>query len=79
MVEDKQKGFAIASLVTGILSCIIPYISTLLGILAIVFYAKSNRKGMAIAGLVTGIIGLVVSVIIWSVILFALATVGSMF
>ena len=63
------KGYAIASLVTGILSllCCIPIISS---ILAIVFFAvarrQGNKSGMAIAGLVCGIIGLVLVLMVFS-------------
>lgn len=70
--KEGSKAFAIASMVLGILSvimcCCIEYISIILGVLAIVFYAidkKNNGKsnGMAIAGLVCGIVGLSLSVI----------------
>jgi hypothetical protein len=67
--QEVNTGFGTASLVCGILSCIVPYVSTILGILAIVFYSKNKESGLAKAGLVTGIIGLVFSLIIWSVIL----------
>lgn len=64
--SEPSRGFAISSMVLGILSiiicCCIEYVSLILGILAIVFYAvdrKRNGKssGMAIAGLICGIIG----------------------
>ena len=60
---DNGNGFAVASLVLGILSifCIPPIISSLL---AIIFGAlaksKGNKGGMPIAGIVCGIIGLVI-------------------
>ena len=73
----QTNGFAIASLVLGILS-IIPgvYIGGLvMGILAIVFSrmattrinaapGRLNGQGLAIAGLITGIVGLSLSVMI---------------
>jgi len=65
--DNGSNGFSVASLVLGILSLIIPYISTVLGILAIVFYKHSTKDGKAKAGLITGIIGLVVSILIWAV------------
>ncbi len=69
MKQQESNGFAIASLVCGILSCIIPYISTILGICAIVFYTKQKDNGMAKAGLVTGIIGTIFSLIMWVIVL----------
>ncbi len=57
---------AIASLVLGILSIIIPYIGLIIGIIAIVIAKKAfneidkfgyNGRGLATAGLITGIIG----------------------
>ncbi len=67
------RGFAIASLVLGILSavglcccCTIPAVSAALGVVAIVLaiiYSKKAGKldGMALAGLILGIIGIVVA------------------
>ncbi|MCU9613163.1 DUF4190 domain-containing protein [Caldibacillus lycopersici] len=60
------SGNAIAALVLGILSLIIPYIGLVLGIIGIVLARKAlreiqqqnlNGKGMAVAGLTTSIIG----------------------
>ena len=68
--KEGSKAFSIASMVLGILSiimcCCIEYISIILGVLAIVFYAidkKNNGKsnGMAVAGLVCGIVGVSIS------------------
>lgn len=78
--EEKQGGgnigFAIASLVCGILSmlcCCLTLFSVVLGIAAIVLGIiticfKYDGKGMAIAGIVTGGLGLVIGVIalVWS-------------
>lgn len=67
------RGFAIASLVLGILSavglcccCTIPAVSAALGVVAIVLaiiYSQKAGKldGMALAGLILGIIGIVVA------------------
>lgn len=69
--EQKQSmGFAIASLVLGIVSivcCCLEVVSVVCSILAITFAVLSRRQlgefhGMAIAGLVCGIIGLAVAV-----------------
>lgn len=69
--QKQTNGFAIASMVLGIISvlcCCIGYISIILGILAIVFFAidrKTNGKsnGMAIAGLILGIFGILMGVL----------------
>lgn len=72
------NGQAIASMVLGILSLIIPYIGFILGIIAIVLsrrasreiqYTGQNGKGFATAGLVCGIIGTAIYAV---VIVFAL-------
>lgn len=69
----RYDGFAIASLVTGILSiqlcvCLLPGIP--LGIIAVVFGGMALRRmkvsgeggrGLAIAGIATGVIGFLVS------------------
>jgi len=75
-LEEENKGFAVASLVCGILSLVMPYISTILGILAIVFYTKKRDSRMSKAGLVTGIIGLVFSIIMWVIILSIVSLAG---
>ncbi|MCI8505655.1 MAG: DUF4190 domain-containing protein [Lachnospiraceae bacterium] len=60
-----QTGFAIASLILGIIalcSCCLPVVTVPLGILAVVFAVpgmRSINRGIAIAGLVLGIIALV--------------------
>ncbi len=65
---EKGPGFGIASMVCGIvalvISCCIPWVPIILGLVGVVLGAvglRGNRrgKGMAIAGLVTSIIALV--------------------
>lgn len=65
-------GFAITSMVLGIIalliSCCIPYLPVLLGLLGVIFAGvslsgKKAGKGMAIAGLVCSIIALVLGII----------------
>ncbi|WP_182199653.1 DUF4190 domain-containing protein [Paraliobacillus salinarum] len=62
----QASGKAIASLVLGILSIVIPWIGFILGIIAIVLANKAFKeiaqyqlagRGMAVAGLTTGIVG----------------------
>lgn len=72
--QTEGQGLAIASLVLGILAiitCLVWYISIVLGVLAVIFGAVSIKKrgrGKAIAGIVTGSIGIVLSLlIIWVV------------
>lgn len=64
----KTNSKAVAALVLGILSIVIPYLGFIIGIIAIVFAKLANDeikrtgdggKGMATAGMVTGIIGTV--------------------
>ncbi|HET7578045.1 MAG TPA: DUF4190 domain-containing protein [Bacillales bacterium] len=63
----QTNGKAIASLVLGILSVLIPYLGVILGIIAIVFGNQAKRitdqngeagRGLAVAGFVCGIVGL---------------------
>ncbi len=62
---QNRTGFAVASLVLGILaicSCCLPMITIPLGILSVIFAVlgmKSINRGIAIAGLVLGIVALV--------------------
>lgn len=69
-----DQGFAIASLVLGILAIVtsaVLFISMVLGILAIVFGVIAVRKSgskMAIAGIVTGTVGIILGLlIVWMV------------
>jgi hypothetical protein len=84
------NGKAIASMVLGILSVIIPYIGIILGIIAIVLSRISVKeiqlrgeqgRGLAITGLVCGIIGTALYAIIIAivVIIFAFAVSSSKF
>ncbi|WP_416147301.1 DUF4190 domain-containing protein [Salipaludibacillus sp. HK11] len=63
----ETNGKAIASMVVGIISIVIPYIGFVLGIIGIVLAATAfkeiriknqNGKGMAIAGLVCSIVSI---------------------
>lgn len=78
----KTNGKAIAALVLGILSLVIPYVGLILGIIAIVFASKAMRevsrtneggRGMAIAGLVCGIIGTALYAIVILIVVIAAA------
>lgn len=69
----KSNGLAIASMVLGIialvLSCCVPYVPILLGLLAVILGGvslakKQGGKGMAIAGLICGIITLIPSILL---------------
>ncbi|SDB07448.1 DUF4190 domain-containing protein [Eubacterium oxidoreducens] len=73
--ENKNgNGFAVASLVLGIISLVIFCVgfNIILAILAIVFGAvalhKCNKKGMAIAGIVTGIVSIALFLVVCLVI-----------
>ncbi len=68
LTPEKGPGFGIASMVCGIvalvISCCIPWVPIILGLVGVVLGAvglRGNRRGrgMAIAGLVTSIIALV--------------------
>lgn len=72
-MEQKSVGLAVASMVCGIvglvLSCCVPYLPLVLGIVGLVLGAISLRKqaggkGMAIAGLVCSIITLIPAVLL---------------
>lgn len=69
--EEFSKGFAIASLVMGILSlltCCCTFLSIIFGILGIIFSCvqkkdpEGNKPAMAIVGLILSILGLLISV-----------------
>ena len=75
--DDGPKGFAITSMVLGIVSLVIPYGGIITAILAIVFGAVSRSRnnggrGMAIAGLVCGIVALA----LWVVVIIIIAAVS---
>ncbi len=69
-VKSKSRGFAVASLVLGILSvvcCCFLYVTLAMAILSIIFAIVSRRKmgyfdPLALAGLILGIIGAVFGV-----------------
>lgn len=76
VTDDKEnvvdrKGFAVASMVLGIIALVlfwIFYFSVPCAILAIIFgilSIKSSRKGMSIAGITTGAIGFVLMVLLY--------------
>lgn len=72
-MQPQKSGLAIASMVLGIiglvLSCCVPYVPILLGLLAVILGGvslakKQGGKGMAIAGLICGIITLIPAIIL---------------
>ena len=78
MEQQGKKGLAIASLVLGIVACVISWWGLVLGIIGIVcavvglilainaqksYKALGQKNGIATAGLVLSIIGLVLSII----------------
>jgi len=76
IMEIKNSGKAVASLVCGILSLCMPFLGFVLGVLGIVFGILGRNeirrgeemlkgKGMATAGFICGIVG-----IVWNVIIF---------
>ncbi|NEW07579.1 DUF4190 domain-containing protein [Paenibacillus sp. SYP-B3998] len=80
-MSSVTNGKAIASMVLGILSIVIPYIGFILGIIAIVFSriaAKEIRlrgdqgRGFATTGLVCGIIGTALYAIIIAIFVIAI-------
>lgn len=79
MPVGTSNGFAVASLVLGILTLVFfftIFLPFVLGVLAIVFGAlgisKANKgasqKGMAIAGLACGAVGVVIAIAFWALI-----------
>ena len=71
-MEQKSSGLSIASMVCGIvglvLSCCVPYLPLILGIVGLVLGAISLRKqaggkGMAVAGIVCSIITLIPAIL----------------
>ncbi|MBQ6412304.1 MAG: DUF4190 domain-containing protein [Ruminococcus sp.] len=78
MEQQGKKGFAIASLVLGIVGCVIPWYGVVYGIIGIVcavvglvfaimakksYNAIGQKNGMATAGMILSIVGIVLSVI----------------
>lgn len=77
-------GFAITSLVTGIVSVLlslVPILGFLLGVTAVVFGALSIKRpagrGMAIAGLVTGSVTVLIGLIVFVFWVIALSVASS--
>ncbi|MBE6589320.1 MAG: DUF4190 domain-containing protein [Ruminococcaceae bacterium] len=93
--QKPNRGFAIASLVLGIVSlctccccclCDLLFVPLICAILAIVFAIVAKTKspdkkmpGMAIAGLILGIIGAVICILLWGIILFLPDAMGEEF
>lgn len=79
-------GFAITSMVLGIIAVLTCYFGIILGTVAVIFghisLAKMKKdpsiggKGMAIAGLATGYVGIAVSIVAGIMLLFAASTAG---
>lgn len=78
--QERMNGKAVAALVLGILSIVIPYVGILFGITAIVLatlafkeirYSYEQGRGLAIAGLVCGIASTFIYTIL--IIMFVLA------
>ena len=80
MQNEKKdySGFAIASLVLGIVSvlplCCVNVITAILGIIFSLISIKSSKKGMAIAGLILSIIAIIIAFITFIVFIIELAT-----
>ena len=83
---DNGKGFAIGSLVcgiVGIITCAVPALAIVLGILAIIFGNLAKKKlpdgqaGMATAGFICGIVAIVVAVIVMIVVAVMFAAVAT--
>lgn len=71
--EKKGVGFAVTSMVCGILSlvlsCCVPYVPFILALIGVILggvslHGRRGGKGMAIAGLVTSIISLIPAVFV---------------
>jgi len=78
-MENETTAWGIASLVLGILGLLgflMPYISIIFSILAVVFFGiqkKHKPTGSATAGLVTGIIGIVLNCVMLFIVIVTLA------
>lgn len=84
----QSSGKAVASMVLGILSIIIPWLGFILGIIAIVLANKAFKeisnyqlggRGMAVAGLTTGIIGTAIYGLLIILLIIGLAAFDSMY
>ena len=83
----RTNGKAIAALVLGICSIVVPYIGLILGIIAIVLANQATKMikrtnegghGMAVAGLVCGIIGVAIYALIILFLIIGLSIFASM-
>jgi Domain of unknown function (DUF4190) len=86
METQVTNGKAIASLVLGILSLIVPYIGIVLGIIGLVLANKGIKeiavygqggRGLGVAGRVTSIIGIVLGGILWLFVFLGIAIIAS--
>lgn len=85
-VPPPNDGFAITSMVLGIIAVLTCYFGIILGTVAVIFghisLGKMKRdpniggKGMAIAGLATGYVGIAASIVTGIFFLFAASTAG---
>ncbi|WP_051437842.1 DUF4190 domain-containing protein [Eubacterium xylanophilum] len=81
---EESHGLSVASMITGIMAIVVPYVGLITGILAIVFFAIHRKKnngetnGLAKAGLITGIIGIVVVQIIIFITIIALVSIPNL-
>ncbi|MFA6073265.1 MAG: hypothetical protein WC758_04080 [Candidatus Woesearchaeota archaeon] len=74
-----NDDYAVASLILGISSIVLPVIGIVTGILAILFANKQRKiesNSMATAGLITGIIGLVFQAIMLLVLIALFSFIG---
>ena len=63
---NNKQGFAIASLVLGIVSFFIPFIGSVGGIVGLIFGIiglQNSKKGMAIAGIILSSLGILIGII----------------
>jgi len=78
-IKTRNKGFAIASLVTGIIGIVLflaPYIGLFFSIIAIVFRAYKKDGSLSTAGLVLGIIGCILNSIMLLLLVLTLLIIG---
>ncbi|MBC5636538.1 DUF4190 domain-containing protein [Ornithinibacillus sp. BX22] len=82
METQQTNGKAVAALVLGILSIVIPYVGLILGIIGIILANSSYKeiavtheggRGLATAGLVTSIIGVALYGLLFIFIIFGIA------
>jgi hypothetical protein len=77
--STNRKGFAIASLIVGILGilvCCLAWVAIIPGALAVIFGIlglKSDKKGVAIAGIICGVLALLLGIVMTTVGLMVIA------